>query len=541
MSTTHSAVSTQLPHTAVAQPPGIAAQTHAHSAGARFVSVFTAACAHSIVAPTVPPRPQKRSITAQGGSPKRSCVASPSHQHAQIAYKSFMAMIQNRAPRDQIQMVLHVIKNMREPELSQYMALLQDLRSRSSIAIPSTADMYKNLIARATSLPKCKAMRQQFDDLVLKMVPRIDSVFHCTVATSERAEFLTRYATLRQARTMLEDRYIELLSAQQLSATHCSHGATPPGGAAAAHTCNNGSTFLAFTNALRYARAIKIKNQTDWEQWSKTGALPSYIPSNPAKVYEHHGWQGWVHWLGTSKVGLAGDGGTKICPEPMTPITFADVDRCGVCQSSGLCASTACDWARIGALVKRSIPGATVSRLERVTAQHQEKQYVDHRENEVKPTSANNRANEQICFHGTGQTHPKDLLIQNGGIDPRVGNGGFYGKGTYVAVDACYPVGGRFAHRSTPDGRTVHLLVVQVCIGTPCEMGSRVDHETQNFRMPPVRVPSLPPVFYNSVKGGPHTPTKSGDGIDASVMYTIYDRHAILPKYVVQLSLPAPQ
>ena len=58
--------------------------------------------------------------------------------------------------------------------------------------------------------------------------------------------------------------------------------------------------FLPFKKALLHARSLKLKGSTEWREWSKTSARPANIPSNPGLFYQHDGWQGIAHWLGTA-------------------------------------------------------------------------------------------------------------------------------------------------------------------------------------------------------------------------------------------------
>ena len=60
--------------------------------------------------------------------------------------------------------------------------------------------------------------------------------------------------------------------------------------------------FLPFKKALVYARTLKLKNFTEWQDWAKTGARPANMPSRPENVYTDEGWQGYGHWLGTGNV-----------------------------------------------------------------------------------------------------------------------------------------------------------------------------------------------------------------------------------------------
>ena len=57
--------------------------------------------------------------------------------------------------------------------------------------------------------------------------------------------------------------------------------------------------FLTFDKALLHARTLKLKDVKEWKERCKSGARPANIPSHPEKMYEHAGWQGYGHWLGT--------------------------------------------------------------------------------------------------------------------------------------------------------------------------------------------------------------------------------------------------
>ena len=60
--------------------------------------------------------------------------------------------------------------------------------------------------------------------------------------------------------------------------------------------------FLPFKKAHAYACSLKMNGLKEWTEWSKRGARPANIPSNPAKIYKHDGWQGWGHWLNSSNL-----------------------------------------------------------------------------------------------------------------------------------------------------------------------------------------------------------------------------------------------
>jgi hypothetical protein len=55
---------------------------------------------------------------------------------------------------------------------------------------------------------------------------------------------------------------------------------------------------LPFTEGRAYARKLKLRNQKEWREWSKSGQRPSNIPSAPDKTYRDDGWVSYPDWLG---------------------------------------------------------------------------------------------------------------------------------------------------------------------------------------------------------------------------------------------------
>ena len=60
------------------------------------------------------------------------------------------------------------------------------------------------------------------------------------------------------------------------------------------------SKFLPFEEALVVARSLEMASKSEWYAWCKEGMRPAYLPANPDRTYKDGGWQGWVHWLGSS-------------------------------------------------------------------------------------------------------------------------------------------------------------------------------------------------------------------------------------------------
>jgi hypothetical protein len=70
----------------------------------------------------------------------------------------------------------------------------------------------------------------------------------------------------------------------------CFEGRAPPG------------NMLPFAVGRAYVRKLKLKTQKEWKEWNKSGQRPSTIPSNPALTYRDDGWISWPDWLGSERV-----------------------------------------------------------------------------------------------------------------------------------------------------------------------------------------------------------------------------------------------
>ena len=60
--------------------------------------------------------------------------------------------------------------------------------------------------------------------------------------------------------------------------------------------------YLSFKQARDLVRSKKFKNQTEWEEWSKSGMRPSNIPGSPDGVYKNKGWLGFGDFLGNNNL-----------------------------------------------------------------------------------------------------------------------------------------------------------------------------------------------------------------------------------------------
>ena len=57
-----------------------------------------------------------------------------------------------------------------------------------------------------------------------------------------------------------------------------------------------------FEEAREFARSLKLRSQTEWKQYCKSGkdGIPRLndIPANPGIIYKNNGWKGYPDWLG---------------------------------------------------------------------------------------------------------------------------------------------------------------------------------------------------------------------------------------------------
>jgi hypothetical protein len=59
--------------------------------------------------------------------------------------------------------------------------------------------------------------------------------------------------------------------------------------------------YLSFKKARAFARNLDLKSETEWRGYCKSDKRPSYIPSNPDKMYANDGWAGMGDWLGYAR------------------------------------------------------------------------------------------------------------------------------------------------------------------------------------------------------------------------------------------------
>ena len=59
--------------------------------------------------------------------------------------------------------------------------------------------------------------------------------------------------------------------------------------------------FRSFKDARTFVQTLKIRSQTDWITYRKSGKLANDIPSTPSRTYKKE-WKDWGDWLGTDRV-----------------------------------------------------------------------------------------------------------------------------------------------------------------------------------------------------------------------------------------------
>eukprot|EP00397_Hematodinium_sp_SG-2012_P032882 GEMP01035062.1.p1 GENE.GEMP01035062.1~~GEMP01035062.1.p1 ORF type:complete len:486 (+),score=32.37 GEMP01035062.1:54-1511(+) len=66
------------------------------------------------------------------------------------------------------------------------------------------------------------------------------------------------------------------------------------------HSARWFSRFRSFEDAREFVKALQLRNQKEWQMFSKSGARPQDIPSNPNVAYENSGWVSLHEFLGNA-------------------------------------------------------------------------------------------------------------------------------------------------------------------------------------------------------------------------------------------------
>ena len=71
--------------------------------------------------------------------------------------------------------------------------------------------------------------------------------------------------------------------------------------------------FWDFEKARSYVHKLKIKSETEWRRYYRSGEKPNQIPSDPSNVYKNKGWINWFDWLGKEKTVRREHNWIKLC------------------------------------------------------------------------------------------------------------------------------------------------------------------------------------------------------------------------------------
>ena len=58
------------------------------------------------------------------------------------------------------------------------------------------------------------------------------------------------------------------------------------------------SSMISFEEARVVARKLKLRSETEWREWSKSGLRFPGMPSSSDRTYRGDGWVSWPDWLG---------------------------------------------------------------------------------------------------------------------------------------------------------------------------------------------------------------------------------------------------
>ena len=170
------------------------------------------------------------------------------------------------------------------------------------------------------------------------------------------------------------------------------------------------------------------------------------------------------------------------------------------------------EWQVIQDKLRRSIPNATILRLQRIQNESLWERFAFCRQRMMKKNGPEG-VNEKKLFHGPGQTRPESIYCSEYGFDFRFGNAGMWGKGTYFASDASYS--SKYAHTSDQAHNQMFLAFVLTGLSTAQPPDSSLDK-------PPLK-PGSSEDRYDSVNG------LSG----STKIYIVYDHDKSYPAYLI--------
>jgi hypothetical protein len=186
-------------------------------------------------------------------------------------------------------------------------------------------------------------------------------------------------------------------------------------------------------------------------------------------------------------------------------------------------------------LLESMTEGIEVSSIRRIQHPLMFKRFLE-RGNEVM-MKHNGNANLQLLWHGTSGTPFQTILKSESGLDVLRSGVGFYGRGIYLAEHARYSNGDKNARYFTtnPETEERELLLVLATCGNPKEFGRHYNRKLDPAKdlIDTQRSSDQIEVRFDSVRGGPHCPSKSGDGPNDSMISVLYNNASVYPAYVV--------
>jgi hypothetical protein len=164
------------------------------------------------------------------------------------------------------------------------------------------------------------------------------------------------------------------------------------------------------------------------------------------------------------------------------------------------------EWVRVAGMIAKTMPAATVTRLERVQNPKLWAAYAQRRSEVAADSDSGFDANEIFCFHGT-RKFPVGSACQNG-LDFRHGNtSSMWGVALYVAVNASYS---DVYSSDGPDGTSRQFFVARAALGRTKDL--KADSSIRQ-----------PPPGFESVQGV----------TNGSRVHMLYDLGQAYPEYLV--------
>ena len=171
------------------------------------------------------------------------------------------------------------------------------------------------------------------------------------------------------------------------------------------------------------------------------------------------------------------------------------------------------EWKEVAGLVYKTLPNATILKLERIQNEWLWKRYYFAKQRMIEK---NGLLNESKLFHGTSLTPPDKIYQSQQGFDFRCsGEMNMWGTGTYFAVNASYS--DSYSHQLANNEKEIFLADVLTGVTCQCKPDSKLK------KPPPKASGANDGELYDSVTG--HT--------NGSDIFVIYELDQAYPAYVI--------